>query len=109
MSILETTRSDNTPSSPSPNGKDQLGRYWSDLEERVREQPNQYLAIALVAGFLLQVLPIRSLLGLIIRLLAVLIKPALVVVAFANFARLLADRQQPKSLIVTPNSPPSGT
>ena len=94
MSSLETSLPATPSTFPPSNGKMHLGQYWSELENRVRQQPNQYLAIALALGFLLRTLPIGALLVLIVRILAVLIKPTIVVLALANIAKLMAEREQ---------------
>jgi len=105
MSTLETTSPPTQPTFPASNGSVSFSQYWSDLEDRVRRQPNQYLAIALLVGFLLRNLPIGAFLGLIVRLVGVLIKPALVILAVANLWRLISERQQAAPLVITPDSP----
>jgi hypothetical protein len=49
---------------------------WSRLEERVRQQPGTYVLMALAVGYVLQVIPFRSLLLLILRLSFILLRPA---------------------------------
>jgi len=107
MSTLETTFPSQQPTFPASNGKMHLSHYWSELEDRVRRQPSQYLAIALVVGFLMRNLPIGAILGLVVRMVAVLLKPAIVLLALANLSRLISERQQATSLVITPDSPGS--
>jgi len=109
MSTLETTLPSQQSTFPASNGKMQLSHFWSELEDRVRRQPNQYLAIALVVGFLMRNLPVGAILGLVVRMVAILLKPAIVVLALANLARLIAERQQATPLVITPDSPGSSS
>ena len=108
MSTLETSLPSTQLPFPTSNGKVDLGQVWAELEDRVRRQPNQYLLMALLLGYLIQSLPVRALLSLILRLLLVLIKPALVVLAGASLYRLISERQQQKPAVVTPNSGANG-
>ena len=57
----------------------QVDGYWEKLETRMRENPGSVLLGAVLAGFLLQVLPIRQLVILVLRVALFLLKPALVV------------------------------
>ena len=56
----------------------QVDGYWENLETRMRENPQSVLLTAVLAGFLLQVLPIRQLVILVLRVALFLLKPALV-------------------------------
>lgn len=94
MSTLETSSPSTGSPFPTSNGKIDLGQIWAELEDRVRKQPNQYLMIALLLGYLIQSLPVRAFLTLVLRMVVVLIKPALVVLAGANLYRLISERQQ---------------
>jgi hypothetical protein len=108
MSTLETSSPSTQLPFPTSNGKIDLGQVWAELEDRVRRQPNQYLVMALLLGYLIQSVPVRAFLSLILRLVVVLIKPALVVLAGANLYRLISERQQQKPMVVTPNSAANG-
>ena len=108
MSTVETSSPSTQFRFPPSNGKIDFGQYWSELEDRVRRQPNQYLLIALLAGYLIQSLPVRAFLSLVLRLVLALIKPVLVVLAGANLYRLISERQQQKPVVVTPNLPTNG-
>ena len=55
----------------------QVDGYWENLETRMRENPGSVLLGAVLAGFLLQVLPIRPLVILVLRVALFLLKPAL--------------------------------
>ena len=57
----------------------QVDGYWENLETRMRENPGSVLLGAVLAGFLFQVLPIRQLVILVLRVALFLLKPALVV------------------------------
>jgi hypothetical protein len=52
---------------------------WQKLENTIRQEPAKSVLLALLAGFVLCILPVGRLIGLFARLLFVLIKPALVV------------------------------
>jgi hypothetical protein len=108
MSTLETSSPSTQFPFPTSNGKIDLGQVWAELQDRVRRQPNQYVLIALLVGYLLQSLPVRAFLTLVLRLALVLIKPALVVLAGANLYRLISECQQQKPTIITPNSGANG-
>jgi hypothetical protein len=60
---------------------DDLARRWEALLQQVKERPADYLVGAFIAGFVLNVLPIRTLLATTVRLSLVLAKPALLVAA----------------------------
>ena len=59
--------------------QDQFGEYLTQAEEYVKEKPAQSLLIALLAGFILNRLPLGRLLGALTRLLLFAIKPALLI------------------------------
>ncbi|MBV9672177.1 MAG: hypothetical protein JO076_05050 [Verrucomicrobia bacterium] len=52
---------------------------WKKVEDEVRAEPWRSVAIALGSGFLLSFFPITWFLGVLVRLLLKLIKPALLV------------------------------
>lgn len=58
--------------------KDQFGEILQQTEEYVRENPTRSIAYALVAGFILNRLPLGRLLGGFIRLLLIAFKPAII-------------------------------
>jgi hypothetical protein len=55
-----------------------LDSQWRDLEERMRAHPDTFILGSLALGFLIQILPIRTLIISIVRLTLFLAKPALV-------------------------------
>jgi hypothetical protein len=57
----------------------QVDGYWENFEARMRENPGSVLLGSVLAGFLLQVLPIRPLVILVLRVALFLLKPALIV------------------------------
>ena len=59
--------------------QDQFSEYLTQAEDYVREKPAQSLLIALLAGFILNRLPIGRLLGGVTRLLLFALKPALLI------------------------------
>jgi ElaB/YqjD/DUF883 family membrane-anchored ribosome-binding protein len=59
--------------------QDQFSEIMTQTEEFVREKPAQSLFIALLAGFILNRLPVGRLLGAVVRLLLFALKPALLV------------------------------
>ena len=108
MSTVETSSPSAQLPFPSSNGKIDLGQMWAELEDRVRRQPNQYLLIALLLGYLIQSLPVRAFLSLVLRIALMLIKPALVVWAGAHLYRVISERQQQKPTSITPNAAANG-
>jgi hypothetical protein len=52
---------------------------WEKLERTIRQEPTKSVLLATIAGFVLCILPVGRLIGLVIKLLFVLIKPALIV------------------------------
>ena len=50
---------------------------WKQLEERVRQRPGLYVLMALAIGYVLQVIPFRSLLMLVLKLCLILARPVL--------------------------------
>ena len=61
--------------------QDQFSEVVTQAEEFVREKPGQSLLIALLAGFILNRLPIGRLFGGLVRLLVFALKPALLLTA----------------------------
>jgi hypothetical protein len=57
--------------------KDQLEQVLEQTEEYVRENPARSIAYALVAGFILNRLPIGRILGALVRLALIAFKPAI--------------------------------
>jgi hypothetical protein len=57
--------------------KDQFEQVLEQTEDYVRENPARSLAYALVAGFILNRLPIGRILGGLVRLLMIAFKPAI--------------------------------
>lgn len=64
---------------------------WNELEEMVRREPRQSVALAFAGGFFLCLLPLGRLLGILVRVLFLLFKPALLilgVVKLIEYARV---------------------
>ena len=64
---------------------------WNELEEMVRREPRQSVALAFAGGFFLCLLPLGRLLGILGRVLFLLFKPALLilgVVKLIEYARV---------------------
>jgi hypothetical protein len=57
--------------------KDQFEQVLEQTEEYVRENPARSIAYAIVAGFILNRLPIGRILGGLVRLLMIMFKPAI--------------------------------
>jgi hypothetical protein len=56
-----------------------LNHPWKDLEELVRREPKQAVAVAFVGGFFLCLLPLAKLVSILVRVLFLLLKPALLI------------------------------
>jgi hypothetical protein len=52
-------------------------RAWEGIQERVRAEPGLHILGALAVGYILQAIPFRSLLILLIRICFILVRPAL--------------------------------
>jgi hypothetical protein len=63
---------------------------WERLEERTRQQPGLHLLVALLLGYLLQVIPFRSLLMLTLKLCLILARPAVFVVCALQLAKYVS-------------------
>ena len=57
--------------------KDQFGQLLQQTEEYVRENPTRSVAYAIIAGFILNRLPIGRILGGVMRLAVLAFKPAI--------------------------------
>ena len=64
----------------------------SEFGERLRREPMKHLMIALAAGFVLSLLPIRRILVLTVRTAFLLIKPALMVLGAIKLCEYFTDR-----------------
>src|ERR1700738_5038913 len=60
---------------------------WKRLEEKVRQQPGLHLLMALAIGYLLQIIPFRSLLVLAGKLCLMLARPVLLLVCAFQLAK----------------------
>lgn len=72
--------------------QDQPTTKTSEFRERLRREPMKHLTIALAAGFVLSLLPIRRILVLIVRTAFLLIKPALLVLGAIKLCEYFSDR-----------------
>lgn len=59
--------------------KDQFGQVLQQAEEYVREKPAQSLLYAVLAGFILNRLPVGRILSGVVRLLLIAFKPAILI------------------------------
>jgi hypothetical protein len=59
--------------------QDQFSQYLTQAEEYVREKPAQSVLMAVLAGFILNRLPVGRLLSALVRLVLFALKPALLV------------------------------
>ena len=72
--------------------QDQPTTKTGEFRERLRREPMKHLTIALAAGFVLSLLPIRRILVLIVRTAFLLIKPALLVLGAIKLCEYFSDR-----------------
>ena len=63
---------------------------WERLEERTRQHPGLHLLVALLLGYLLQVIPFRSLLVLTVKLCLILARPVVFVVCALRLAKFVS-------------------
>ena len=74
-----------------------VNQLWNELEELVRREPKQAVALAFAGGFFLCLLPLGRLLGTLVRVLFLLFKPALLilgVVKLIEYARVAVGSQE---------------
>jgi hypothetical protein len=57
---------------------------WNDLEEQVRREPMRAVVLAFAGGFFLCLLPLGRLLGVLIRMSFLLLKPALLILGLVK-------------------------
>ena len=72
--------------------KDEFERLVGQTEQYVRERPTQSVLYALLAGFILNRLPIGRILGGIVRLLLVAFKPAILIYGATKLYRAAQDQ-----------------
>ena len=65
---------------------------WERLEERTRQHPGLHLPVALLLGYLLQVIPFRSLLVLTVKLCLILARHVIFVVCALQLAKYVSKR-----------------
>jgi len=53
---------------------------WNDLEAQIRREPMRAVILAFAGGFFLCLLPLGKLLGVLIRISLLLLKPALLII-----------------------------
>jgi hypothetical protein len=73
--------------------KEQVETVLSDTQDYVREKPTQSLFYAFVAGYLLNRLPIGRILGGLLRLLVVALKPAILVYGAAKLYQAAQEEE----------------
>ena len=67
--------------------------YATQAEEFVREKPGQSILIALLAGFILNRLPIGRLFGGVVRLLMFALKPALLIYGATKVYEVIQEEE----------------
>ncbi|HEY1477463.1 MAG TPA: hypothetical protein VGF37_07220 [Chthoniobacterales bacterium] len=61
-----------------------LHQLWNDLEAQIRREPMRAVVVAFAGGFLLCLLPLGRLLGVLIRVSLLLLKPALLILGLVK-------------------------
>ena len=61
-----------------------LHQLWNDLEAQIRGEPMRAVVLAFAGGFLLCLLPLGRLLGVLIRVSLLLLKPALLILGLVK-------------------------
>jgi hypothetical protein len=64
-------------------------RAWEEIQERVRQEPGRHILGALAVGYILSVIPFRSLLIPLIRICFILVRPALLLLGVVKLAEYL--------------------
>jgi len=62
-----------------------LNQLWNELEGLIRREPQKAVAVAFAGGFFLCLLPLGKLLGILVRVLFVVFKPALLILGVVKF------------------------
>ena len=57
---------------------------WNDLEAQIRREPTRAVILAFAGGFFLCLLPLGKLLGVLIRISLLLLKPALLIIGLVK-------------------------
>jgi hypothetical protein len=57
---------------------------WNDFEEQIRREPMRTVVLAFAGGFFLCLLPLGRLLGVLIRMSLLLLKPALLILGLVK-------------------------
>ena len=73
--------------------KDEFERVIQQTEDYVRENPVQSLGYALLAGFILNRLPIGRILGGVVRLLLIAFKPAILIYGATKLYRAAQNEE----------------
>ena len=61
-----------------------LHQLWNDIEAQIRREPMRAVVLAFAGGFLLCLLPLGRLLGVLIRVSLLLLKPALLILGLVK-------------------------
>src|SRR6476620_4923973 len=72
---------------------------WKQLEERVRQRPGPHLLMVLAIGYLLQIIPFRSLLVLAVKLCLILARPALFLVCAFQLIKYMRTGSKSDALL----------
>lgn len=64
---------------------------WIELEEQIRREPMKAALLAFATGFILCLLPLGRLLGVILRIALILLKPALLILGVVKLVEYAGD------------------
>ncbi len=62
-----------------------VNQLWNELEGAIRREPQKSVLLAFAGGFFLCLLPLGRVLGILVRVLFVLFKPALLILGVVKF------------------------
>ena len=62
-----------------------VNQLWNELEGVIRREPQKAVLLAFASGFILCLLPLGRVLGILVRVLFVLFKPALLILGVVKF------------------------
>ena len=77
---------------------DRVGQSWQQLEARIRDRPGPCLVSALAIGYLLQIIPFRTLLLRTGRLCLQLVRPVLFLAGAVKLLEYLLKDAKPKQI-----------
>jgi hypothetical protein len=74
-----------------------LHQLWNEIEEQVRREPMRAVVLAFAGGFFLCLLPLGRLLGVLIKVSLLLLKPALLILGLVKLVEYSGITCEPRN------------